>query len=49
MAILQGHWHSIMHAAFSPDGHQIVTASYDNTARVWQLLTLHDVEQIIAK
>ncbi len=23
------------HAAFSPDGRRVVTASHDNTARVW--------------
>ena len=26
-------------AQFSPDGQQVVTASYDNTARLWDVLT----------
>jgi WD40 repeat protein len=26
-----------MSAAFSPDGSRVVTASYDKTARIWQL------------
>ncbi len=36
-------------AAFSPDGKQVLTASYDNTARLWDaassaaLVTLKDM------
>ena len=26
-------------AAFSPDGSRVVTASYDNTARLWDAMT----------
>ena len=33
--ILQGHDGDVYSAAFSPDGKAIVTASYDDTARVW--------------
>ena len=33
---LQGHTDAVIAAAFSPDGTRIVTASYDNTARVWR-------------
>jgi WD40 repeat protein/serine/threonine protein kinase len=29
------HGHEVEHAAFSPDGHRVVTASRDHTARVW--------------
>ncbi len=32
---LRGHTNFVISAVFSPDGKQIVTASYDNTARVW--------------
>ncbi len=32
---MQGHTNSVLSAAFSPDGHQIVTGSLDGTARVW--------------
>ena len=35
LATLEGHTASVVHAAFSPDGRRIVTASGDHTARVW--------------
>lgn len=34
---LQGHTGTINSASFSPDGKRVVTASWDNTARVWDL------------
>jgi WD40 repeat protein len=34
-ATLEGHQGRIMDAAFSPDGAQLITASTDNTARIW--------------
>ncbi len=34
--MLKGHAHIVRSAAYSPDGKRIVTASYDNTARVWE-------------
>ncbi len=34
-AVLRGHEGEVMSAAFSPDGTRIVTASFDDTARVW--------------
>ena len=34
-AKLEGHMHRVERAAFSPDSQRIVTASWDNTARVW--------------
>lgn len=36
-ATLEGHTEAIRSAAFSPDGSKIVTASRDNTARIWDL------------
>jgi WD40 repeat protein len=33
--VLTGHSESVFSAAFSPHGYRIVTASADNTARVW--------------
>ena len=36
---LGGHQESVYRAAFSPDGARIVTASADNTARVWEAKT----------
>ena len=36
---LSGHTSMVIRAAFSPDGGRIVTASYDNTARVWDAAT----------
>ena len=39
MLVLTGHDGPISSAAFSPDGTRIVTASNDNTARVWDAAT----------
>ena len=33
--MLRGHESSVRSAVFSPDGTRIVTASFDNTARLW--------------
>jgi WD40 repeat protein len=41
-AVLQGHTDSIYTALFSKDGTQIVTASADKTARLWQLDQLYE-------
>lgn len=49
LAILQGHSDWVTSARFSPDGGRIVTASLDQTARIWQVLTLDDVDRILAK
>jgi hypothetical protein len=38
-AVLRGHEAAVTSAQFSPDGQQIVTASYDMTARVWEAAT----------
>jgi WD40 repeat protein len=35
VAVLRGHEDAVNSAAFSPDGSHIVTASEDNTARIW--------------
>jgi len=35
--VLRGHQGGLNSAAFSPDGSRIVTASWDMTARVWDL------------
>jgi WD40 repeat protein len=37
--VLKGHKSSLWSASFSPDGRRIVTASEDNTARVWDAQT----------
>jgi WD40 repeat protein/DNA-binding winged helix-turn-helix (wHTH) protein len=49
LATLNGHADQIWEATFSPDGQYIVTASLDQTARVWRLLTLGDLERILAE
>ena len=33
--MLRGHEGAVRHAAFSPDGSHILTASRDNTTRLW--------------
>ncbi len=35
--ILKGHEYFVFLATFSPDGSRVVTASYDRTARIWDL------------
>ncbi|MCP3914277.1 MAG: hypothetical protein GY711_01840 [bacterium] len=37
IAVLRGHEGPVNQAAFSPDGGRIITASYDNTARLFAL------------
>jgi WD40 repeat protein len=34
---LEGHTWSVLSCAFSPDGTRVVTASYDKTARLWNV------------
>jgi WD40 repeat protein len=36
-AVLRGHEHWVMSAAFSPDGRRVVTTSLDKTARLWDV------------
>jgi WD40 repeat protein/DNA-binding winged helix-turn-helix (wHTH) protein len=49
LATLHGHGDQIWEAAFSPDSRHIVTASRDQTARIWRVLTLSDLESILAE
>ncbi len=37
LAELSGHTHQVRHVGFSPDSRSLVSASYDRTARVWNL------------
>jgi WD40 repeat protein len=37
IVVLRGHEGSITSAAFNPDGSRIVTASYDMSARIWDV------------
>ena len=46
---LRGHTSPLMGAQFSPDGQHILTISRDQTARIWRMLTLDDIEKILAK
>ena len=43
---LQGHQDSVESVVFSPDGKQIATASWDNTARVWSVDTGEELQTL---
>jgi len=43
LVVLQGHTDGVNSAAFNPDGTRIVTASDDNTARVWDAASGHNL------
>ena len=42
----KGHFGAVFCAAFSPDGTKIVTAGYDNTARIWDAKTGTEVRRL---
>ncbi|MCP4108967.1 MAG: WD40 repeat domain-containing protein [Desulfobacteraceae bacterium] len=39
LAVMRGHGAGVKNAAFSPNGRYLVTASWDNTARLWEVNT----------
>jgi WD40 repeat protein len=41
--VLRGHDGSVTSAAFSSDGSRIVTASFDKTARIWDVATAKEI------
>jgi WD40 repeat protein len=45
---LEGHSGKVWSAAFSPDGQRVVTASDDNTARVFKIVTAEDIARLLA-
>jgi WD40 repeat protein len=49
LATLQGHTAPVSSAVFSPDGQRIVTAGGDQTARVFRVVTLSELADLIAK
>jgi WD40 repeat protein len=46
VTVLHGHSDSVVSAAFSPDGTRIVTASWDKTARIWDVATGEEITAI---
>ena len=46
MRTLSGHTAPVSSAAYSPDGKQIVTASWDQTARIWDAATGQEVRTL---
>jgi WD40 repeat protein/DNA-binding winged helix-turn-helix (wHTH) protein len=49
LTTLRSHTDLVVQAAFSPNGQHLVTTSRDQTARVWKIVTLSDVEELLAK
>jgi WD40 repeat protein len=43
------HDYTVQHVAFSPDGLRLVTASYDNTAVMWDAKTGKQLGSVKAK
>jgi len=41
---LKGHTNRVFTAAFSPDGHRVVTGSLDRTARIWEVESGRELE-----
>ena len=46
---LKGHTAEIFDVTFAQDSHFIATASRDQTARIWQIITLEDLERILSE
>ena len=44
--IITGHADRVRSVAFSPDGTRVLTAAYDNTARIWDALTGRQLVQL---
>lgn len=49
VASLQGHTNVVSAVAYSHDGQRVATASYDGTARIWRIITLDDLQRILAE
>ncbi len=43
LSALDGHTRGVNHAAFSPDGTKVVTASGDHTARLWHVFSTQEL------
>jgi WD40 repeat protein len=44
LRVLVGHTEGVLSVAFSPDGKQVLTGSYDQTARLWDAKTGHALQ-----
>jgi WD40 repeat protein len=49
LAKLEGHTDTVCDAAFSLDGRRVVTASEDHTARIYRVVTLSDIAELLAE
>ena len=46
---MEGHLGSVWHATFLPDGQRILTTGADGSVRVYRILTLLDIADLLGK
>ncbi|ETO34378.1 G-protein beta WD-40 repeats containing protein, partial [Reticulomyxa filosa] len=44
--VFQGHLHGVNSVRFSPDGTKVVSSSYDETIKIWDVRSGHEIEEL---